>query len=82
MAYFSNSSEGDVFIAQCAKCKYGKSPCPIALVQTEYNYDAVNNSVATAILDTLIRKDGTCSVWIMAQKDFEINPNQLEMFKE
>jgi len=82
MAYFSNSTEGDVFVAQCAKCKYGQLPCPVALIQMEFNYDAVNNKIATAIMDILVKEDGTCSVWKMAQKEFEIDPNQLEMFDE
>ena len=33
MAYFSNGTEGEVFVEQCCKCKYGKSLCPIAWVQ-------------------------------------------------
>ena len=33
MAYFSNGSEGMCFEDQCAKCKYGQEPCPIAAVQ-------------------------------------------------
>jgi len=82
MAYFSNATEGDVFVEQCTKCKYGQLPCPVALIQMEFNYDAVDNKIATAIMDILVKQDGACSVWKMAQKEFEINPNQLEMFDE
>lgn len=59
MAYFSNGSEGEVFDRQCAKCKYGEKPCPISAVQMIYNYDAVNNDVASKILDSLVKPDGT-----------------------
>jgi hypothetical protein len=71
MAYFSNGAEGSYFEDQCAKCKYGNKPCPIALVQTEYNYDAVNNSVASAILNHLVKDDGECKMFTMFKDDFE-----------
>lgn len=80
MAYFSNGSEGMVFDDQCSKCKYGDKPCPIALVQMEYNYSAVNNEVATKILNTLVANNGTCSMWALAKSDFAIDPNQLKLF--
>lgn len=69
-----------VFDEQCAKCKYGDKPCPIALVQLTYNYDAVNNPVATKILDALVKHDGTCTMWELAKHDFFRDPNQLELF--
>lgn len=83
MAYFSNGSEGMVLDDQCAKCKVGQKPCPIALVQVVYNYDQLNDEsgTATKILDTLIRPDGTCTVWEMAKEDFAIDPNQLQLFE-
>ena len=37
MAYFANSTEGDVFYEQCAICKYGEEPCPIRFIQLIYN---------------------------------------------
>jgi hypothetical protein len=80
MAYFSNSSEGFALDGQCEKCKYGKGPCPIFAAQVMYNYDAVNNEVATKILDSLISDDGVCSMWKQYRHDFEIDPNQLELF--
>jgi hypothetical protein len=80
MAYFSNGSEGMVFDDQCAKCKYGDKPCPIAFVQMEYNYSQVNNEVATNILTALVESDGTCTMWKLAKQDFEIDPNQLKLF--
>lgn len=80
MAYFSNGSEGMVFDDQCQKCKYGDKPCPIALVQMEYNYSAANNEVATKILDTLVKDDGTCTMYDTFKHDFFIDPAQLKLF--
>ncbi len=79
MAYFSNGSEGMVFDDQCAKCKYGKMPCPIAFIQVDSNYDQIGNELATKIMTQLVSNDGTCQMWLMCRKDFEINPNQLEL---
>ena len=79
MAYFSNGSEGMCFDDQCAKCHFGRSPCPIAKVQQLYNYDACNNEVATKILDELVKNDGTCNFFNMAQTILEIDPNQLKI---
>ena len=79
MAYFSNSSDGSGFDYQCSKCKYGQSPCPIALVQMTYNYDACNNKTATAILDNLVKTDGTCTMYELCKQDFFIDENQLKI---
>ena len=81
MAYFSNGTEGGVFDIQCAKCKYGQEACPIALVQMVYNYDACNNKTAREILDTLVSNDGVCAMWKEFRKDFEIDPNQINLFE-
>lgn len=62
MAYFSNGTEGMKFDAECADCPYGESSCPIAFVQSFYNYDACNNTVARSILDKLVSNDGKCSM--------------------
>jgi len=63
MAYFANGSSGEVFDEQCSRCRFGKVACPIYLVQVEYNYQACNNKVARAILDQLVRQDGTCEMF-------------------
>jgi len=57
MAYFSNGTEGMAFEEQCSICKYGEKPCPIALVQSLYNYEAVKNETASNILTTLVSND-------------------------
>lgn len=77
MAYFSNGSEGDCF--DCANCKYQDKPCPIFFVQMTYNYDAVNNEVATKILNALVKNDGTCTFYEMAKTDLFKDDNQLEL---
>ncbi len=78
MAYFANGTEGDCF--DCHNCKYKEHPCPIFAVQFLYNYDAVNNEVATKILDTLVSNDGTCHFFEMAKKDLFVDENQTELF--
>ena len=77
MAHFSNGSEGMCFDEQCAKCKYGQAPCPIAWVQLEYNY--TQSKDAREMLDYLVKADGTCTMWEMAKADFAIDPNQLSL---
>jgi len=72
MAYFANGTEGAVFDRQCGICKYGQEPCPIASVQLFYNYDAVNNEVATNILDALVSDNGECSMYKEFKKDFHL----------
>jgi hypothetical protein len=62
MAYFANGSEGSYFEQECARCRFGEGPCPIAMAQFLYNYDAVNNEVATKILGMLVADDGACSM--------------------
>jgi hypothetical protein len=73
MAYFSNSTEGSCFDEQCDKCKYGQESCPIFAVQSLYNYDACNNKVAREILDSLVKDDGTCIMYMEFEEDFKIN---------
>ncbi len=80
MAFFSNGSAGEIFDMQCMKCKYGEAPCPIALVQHTFNYDAHKNKTATAILDTLVQQDGSCTMWKAFEKDFFKDTNQMKLF--
>lgn len=72
MAYFSNGSEGECFDNQCSRCKYGNEPCPIAFVQLQFNYDAANNKTATAILDSLVKQNGDCTMFAEFKHDLEI----------
>ena len=70
MAYFSNGTDGEALENQCAICRYGDRACPIYAVQFNYNYDACNNKTARAILDELIRNDGTCNMFNEFEDDF------------
>lgn len=80
MAYFSNSTEGSVFDCSEKGCKYADQPCPIFYVQLTYNYEAVNNKIATEILNELVKDDGTCTFFEMAKADLFQDPNQLNLF--
>lgn len=71
MAYFANGSEEAVFDQECSNCKYGEDACPIALVQMTYNYDACNNKTARAILNDLVKDDGTCEMKKVFSKDLK-----------
>lgn len=63
MAYFSNGSEGDIFHKQCDECLPWQ-PCPIILVQLEYNYDQLNegNEQLQECLNYLVDADGICQM--------------------
>jgi len=71
MAYFPNGCAGEVFDAQCSRCRYGERACPIAYVQITYNYDACNNETARAILDNLVKDDGTCAMFAFDPDNFK-----------
>jgi hypothetical protein len=62
MAYFANGTEGMVFDEECCECRFGDKPCPIALVQAEFNYSACNVPIARKILDTLVKNNGECAM--------------------
>lgn len=70
MAYFANGDAGSVFDEQCLKCIFFERACPVAWVQMEYNYKAANNEVARAILDDLVKNNGTCMMFDMAPEIF------------
>jgi len=84
MAYFSNGTEGAVFEDQCAKCKYGQLPCPIAFVQMEYNYEQHNDKTGTTtkLLNELVKDDGSCSIYEAFKDDLAIDINQMKLFDE
>ena len=80
MAYFANSSAGECFDEQCSRCKYGSEYCPIHSAQSNYNYDACNNEVASKILDMLVDNNGTCAMFEEFKKDFNIDAKELTLF--
>ena len=85
MAYFANSTEGACFEEQCSRCRLGWDEdetvtgknCPIETAQILYNYDAVNNEVATAILKLLVKDDGTCTMFELCRNHFEVQKEKL-----
>lgn len=74
MAYFPNGSAGEVFDEQCGRCRYGQEACPIYLAQLTFNYDACNNEVASKILDSLVKNDGTCQMFKLDPEWFGSDP--------
>lgn len=79
MAYFANGIEGMCFDDECLGCVLGEQPCPIAFVQQAYNYDAVDNKVATDILNSLVDNGGTCHMKNMFPEHFKIDAKQEEL---
>jgi hypothetical protein len=86
MAYFSNSTAGDAFDAQCGACPLGAGTgehgCPVALVQLMFNYDQVGNDVAEKILGILVSDKTLCAVYPLAKKlthNDEADENQLSL---
>ena len=71
MGYFANGAEGAAFDEQCSKWRYDTGACPIEQMQSEYNYEAANNEVATNILNTLVKDNGDCMMFLEFKEDFE-----------
>ena len=87
MAYFSNSSDGMQFELECCNCILWNKPCPIAIVQSLYNYDACNIPVARAILNDLVKQDKDYKYIGCKMKPLldllkeRTDPNQLKLFE-
>lgn len=87
MAYFSNGSEGMDFDTECSKCLLWNKPCPIAMAQSEFNYDACNVPVARAILNMLVKQDEKYHYIGCQMKPLidllkeKADPNQMELFE-
>ena len=78
MAYFSNSSDGDILDMQCDECIHEDSEagCPIALVQMSFNYDQLNNGNKDLkrAMDMLIKSTGICQMKRLIDKYYTKNP--------
>jgi hypothetical protein len=63
MAYFPNGSAGEVLDEQCAEC-LPDEPCPVFLVQMEYNYTQCEDGQEKmrSLLNFLVDKKGTCQM--------------------
>jgi len=79
MAYFPNGTAGMVFDEECSTCKYGQEPCPIALVQIQYNYDTCQNPKLKELLDCLVKQDGTCEMKKAFSRDFKTDAHNLKL---
>ena len=75
MAYFANSSDGFTLDAQCDNCRIDPDmPCPVLLVQLEYNYKQVKNADLKAAMNLLVDEKGICQMKKVLDKKFgEIN---------
>lgn len=76
MAYFPNGSAGEVFDRQCEEClqRIDDVLCPVALVQTLYNYDQLKagEERLKACLLSLVSEDGTCNQRIATTRVFTL----------
>lgn len=76
MAYFSNSSEGEMLDEQCANCPLGEKACPVYAVQGIFNY----KKEAWEFLDVLIpNSTKICGMKVLIDG---INPSELAIRKE
>ncbi len=65
MAYFSNSTAGDVLDNQCSACPVpDDASCPVLLVQMEYNYKQLKTGQETLrkAINSLIDEKGQCKM--------------------
>jgi hypothetical protein len=79
MAYFSNGSEVLFLDEQCSECLINDDdPCPILLVQLEFNYVQVNkgNEKLREAMNILIGKDGVCRMKPLLDCAGKVNPNK------
>lgn len=73
MAYFSNSTEGEILDNQCMQCKLYEEGCPIAIVQELYNYDQITVENAghpqmREAMNILIDESGICKMYVLVNK--------------
>jgi hypothetical protein len=77
MAYFSNGTEGTVLDNQCAVCPVGRQPdlpCPVFLVQLQYNYEQLGKGQdkLRGAITCLVDERGTCLMKKAIEKAFGI----------
>lgn len=73
MAYFPNGSAGEYFEEQCCNCIIGyDKPCPIHLVQHEFNYKQFdkdgNDTDLSRLMNMLVSQKGDCQLKIAMDK--------------
>lgn len=83
MAYFSNGSEGEIFDNQCAECLHQdeETMCPIAFVQTHFNYDQLSDGQEKLreAVTMLVDEKGNCRMKPLIDK-YLPDPRQQKMF--
>lgn len=62
MAYFANSTEGDILDQQCADCILGRKHCPVANVQLVHNYDQCGIPKLREAMNLLVNEQGICQL--------------------
>lgn len=90
MAFFSNSSDGGILDRQCGECIHQDpdAGCPVARVQTEFNYDQIDNDKLVRVLEILINKKGVCQLKPLIEKYYRKRPwpgpekQQMDLFKQ
>jgi hypothetical protein len=69
MAYFSNSTEGDILQSQCDRCPLGDKPCPVMSVQLLFNYDQIGNAKLKEAMEQLVDKKGMCQLFPLLKEN-------------
>ena len=91
MAYFPNGTAGQVLVDQCDNCLHGMDDsllCPVAHVQTEYNYKQLDrgNADLQAAMNLLIADQGECRMKLaMGKVGIKIDlsgKDQLDLIEE
>jgi DnaJ-class molecular chaperone len=59
---------------QCGECPYGELPCPIAIVQTMFNYDQCNIPKFEEAMNQLVNEKGECMMFKLAKTPKEPCP--------
>ena len=63
MAYFANSTEGEILNRQCGECRIpDDAPCPVLMAQQIYNYVQVDNENLKLCLRELVDIKGNCKM--------------------
>ena len=67
MAFFSNSSDGDVLQRQCDVCQLGELDCPVLAIQMLHNYNQLdkNETRLREVMNLLVNEKGICKVHLL-----------------
>lgn len=84
MAYFPNSTSGEILDNQCGECPIPHdAPCPILFVQMTYNYEQIDKdgkrNILSDAMNLLINEDGQCQMKPLLKCKF-VDKNQIDLF--